>query len=139
MIWSVSTSARSSTEMGPDTTRIGSMSVTPADRPDCGLTGSTGPRPAGIVPDVDGVALDRRRGAHLGRDEVGAPAAALAALEVAVGCRGAALARLEDVRVHPQAHRAARRAPVEPGGAEHVVEPLGLGLRGHGLGAGDDH
>ena len=74
-----------------------------------------------------------------GRDEVRAPAAALAALEVAVRGRGAALAGLEDVGVHPQAHRAARGAPVEAGGAEDVVEPLGLGLRGHGLGARDDH
>src|SRR3712207_7027741 len=44
----------------------------------------------------DEVALDGGGGGHLGRDQVGAPAAALAALEVAVRGRGAALARLED-------------------------------------------
>ena len=66
-----------------------------------------------------------------GRDEVRAPAAALAALEVAVGGRGAALARLQDVRVHAQAHRAAGLAPVEAGGAEDLVEALRLGLRLH--------
>src|SRR4051812_39761758 len=119
MIWSVSTSARSSTLTWPEITRTGSMSVP--------------------LPDVDEAPLDRGRGRHLGREQVGAAAASLAALEVAVGGRGAALARAEDVRVHAQAHRAARRAPVEPGGAEHVVEALGLGLLAHLLGPGDDH
>ena len=74
-----------------------------------------------------------------GRDEVGAPAAALAALEVAVRGRGAALARLEDVGVHAQAHRAAGDAPVEAGGPEDLVEALRLGLRADLLRAGDDH
>ena len=91
------------------------------------------------LPDVDEMALDRGRGRHLRGDEVGAPAAALTALEVAVGGRGAALARLEDVRVHAQAHRAARGAPVEARGAEDLVEALALGLLGHLLGARDDH
>src|SRR3954471_19014925 len=68
-----------------------------------------------------------------------APAAALAALEVAVGGRSAALARGEDVRVHAQAHRAARGAPVEAGAAEDLVEALALGLRADLLGAGNDH
>ena len=45
----------------------------------------------------------------------------------------------EDVGVHAQAHGAARRAPVEAGRAEHAVQPLGLGLRAHLLGARDDH
>src|SRR4051795_13624709 len=68
-----------------------------------------------------------------------APAAALAALEVAVRGRGAALARGEDVRVHAQAHRAAGRAPVEAGVPEDRVQALLLGLRADLLGAGDDH
>ena len=50
-----------------------------------------------------------------GRDEVGAAAAALAALEVAVAGRRAALAGGELVGVHGQAHRAAGVPPVEPG------------------------
>src|SRR3954451_22271448 len=119
MIWSVSTSARRSAVTPPEITRTGSISVPP--------------------PDVDEVALDRRGGGHLRGHEVGAPAAALAALEVAVRGRGAALARLQDVRVHAQAHRAARGAPVEAGVAEDLVEALGFGLRRHLLGAGDDH
>jgi hypothetical protein len=54
---------------------------------------------------------------------------ALAALEIAVRGRGAALARLELVGIHRQAHRAARLAPLEAGLAEDLVQPLGLGLR----------
>src|SRR5436305_10137490 len=111
MIWSVSTSWRSSTEIGPAMLRMGSIRL-----------------PA---PDVDEVPLDGRRGGHLGRDEVRAPAAALTALEVAVRGGGAALAGREDVRVHPEAHRAAGRTPVEAGAAEDLVEALGLGLRLH--------
>src|SRR3954462_1857196 len=112
MIWSVSTSSRSSTLTGPSMTVMGSMArvlLAP-------------------VADVDEVALDRRGGGHLRRDEVRAPAAALAALEVAVRRRRAALAWLENVGVHAQAHRAARAAPVEAGGREDLVEPFGLGL-----------
>src|SRR5215204_6778686 len=124
MIWSVSTSARSSTLTPPETMRIGSMSATSAGGPG---------------PDVDETALDGGCGGHLGRDEVGAPAAALAPLEVAVRRGGAALARAQDVRVHAQAHRAAGRAPVEPGRGEDVVEALPLGLRGDLLGARHDH
>ena len=45
------------------------------------------------IADVDEVALDRGRCGHLRAHEVGAPALALAALEVAVRRRGAALAR----------------------------------------------
>src|SRR4051794_28473622 len=119
MIWSVSTSWRSSTEIGPAILCMGSM-WSPA-------------------PDVDEVALDRRRGGHLGRDEVRAPAAPLAALEVAVRGRRAALAGLEDVGVHAQAHRAPRAAPVEAGGLEDLVEALLLGLALHLHRAGDDH
>ena len=49
-----------------------------------------------------------------------------------------ALARRELVGVHGQAHRAARLPPVEAGGGEHPVEPLGLGLVLHGERAGHD-
>src|SRR3954469_3095390 len=119
MIWSVSTSERSSTETGPLIFVTGSMSVPP--------------------PDVDEVALDRRGRGHLRRDEVRSPTAPLAALEVAVARRGAALAGRERVRVHPEAHRAAGAAPVEPRGAEDLVEALLLGLRLHLLRPRNDH
>src|SRR3954454_11431067 len=119
MIWSVSMWSRSRTLTSPEISFTGSISLP--------------------LSDVDEVALDGGRGSHLGRDEVGAPAAALAPLEVAVGGRGAALARRQDVRVHAQAHRAARGPPVEPGGAEDLVEALLLRLEAHLLGARDDH
>src|SRR2546421_1855007 len=86
---------------------------------------------------VDEVALDRRRRRHLGRDEVRAAAAALAALEVSVRGRRAALARSEDVRVHAETHRASGAAPLEPGRAEDLVQPLCLGLHLHLLRPGD--
>src|SRR5437879_4674961 len=65
-------------------------------------------------------------------------AGALAAFEVAVRRRGAALARLEDVRVHAEAHRAAGAAPLEAGGEEDLVQTLLLGLAAHGRGARHD-
>ena len=89
--------------------------------------------------DVDEAALDGGGGGHLRGDEVGAPAAALAPLEVAVRGRGAALAGRERVRVHAEAHRAAGDAPVEPGRLEDLVEALPLGLGFDLLRAGHDH
>src|SRR4051795_5485560 len=120
MIWSVSASSRLRTETGPVIVSMAFIGSAP-------------------VADVDEVAFDGGCGGHLRADEVGAPAAALAPLEVAVRGRGAALARLEDVGVHAQAHRAARAAPVEAGGGEDLVEALGLGLLLHLHRAGHDH
>src|SRR3954465_11680056 len=121
MIWSVSTSSRMSVETGPLTVVKASMVL------------------LAPVANVDEPALDGGRGRHLGRDEVRAPATALAPLEVAVRGRGAALAGLEGVGVHPQAHRTAGAAPVEAGGAEDLVEALGLGLGLHLARPGDAH
>src|SRR2546421_2775071 len=66
MIWSVSTSSRSRALTPPWTIVVGSMSG----------------HLRGPVADVDEAALDGGGGRHLGRDQVGAPAPALAALEV---------------------------------------------------------
>jgi hypothetical protein len=74
------------------------------------------------------VAGDGGGGGHRRADQMGAAAGTLAAFEIAVGGRGAALARGEAVGVHGQAHRAARLAPLEPGGGEDLVQALGLGL-----------
>src|SRR5437763_11197833 len=93
MIWSVSTSARSSGQTMPVTFRNGSMSV-PL-------------RPRVELAHVHQVTRDRGGRGHLRADQMRAPALALPPLEVAVGGRGAALLRLEDVGVHSQAHRAA--------------------------------
>ncbi len=63
---------------------------------------------------------------------------ALAAFEIAVAGGGAALAGLEPVGVHRQAHAAAGLAPLEAGGPEHLVQPFLLGLSTHLLRTGDD-
>ena len=64
---------------------------------------------------------------------------ALTALEIAVRGRGAALAGLELVGVHGEAHRAAGLAPLEAGGEEDLVQPFGLGLLLHQARARHDH
>ena len=62
---------------------------------------------------------------------MGAAAAALAALEIAVAGRGAALARLQLVGVHRQTHRAACQTPLEPRVEENLRQPFRFGLRPH--------
>src|SRR5262249_26581048 len=91
------------------------------------------------IADVDEVACHGGRGGHFGANQVRTTALALAALEVAVRGRGAALARAQDVRIHAEAHRAAGLAPFEPGRLEDLVETLLLGLRLDQAGAWDDH
>src|SRR5512141_2574900 len=66
-----------------------------------------------------------------------APTFALAAFEVAVAGGRTALTRLQDVGVHPQAHRAAGAAPLEPRRAEDLVEALLLRLELDGDAAGN--
>src|SRR6266511_2088164 len=90
-------------------------------------------------PHVDQVAGDRRRRGHRRRHQVRAPARALPALEVAVRGRGAPFAWRQDVRVHPEAHRAAGVAPLEARCLEHRVQPLLLGRVLHRRRARDDH
>src|SRR3984885_8710328 len=80
------------------------------------------------VPHVDEPASDRGCCGHRGRYEMGAAFVALAALEIAVRGRGAALAGAKLVGVHRQAHRAAWLAPLEAGGEENPVQAFGLGL-----------
>src|SRR5262245_8745107 len=91
------------------------------------------------VANVDEMSGDRRRGRHRRRHQMRAPLEALTSLEVAVRGRGAALAWLELVRVHREAHRAARLAPVEARGLEDLVETLLLGLLFHQPRARHDH
>src|SRR4051812_8980268 len=74
------------------------------------------------VAHVDEVAGDRGRGGHRGRHQMGATLEALASLEVAVRGRGAALFRRQLVRVHREAHRAARLTPFEACLEEDLVE-----------------
>src|SRR4051812_26715945 len=70
---------------------------------------------------------------------MGAALVALTAFEVAVRGRGAALFRLELVRVHGEAHRAARLTPLEASLDEDLVEALGFRLLLHEAGARYDH
>src|SRR6266581_7451324 len=110
MIWSVSTLARSS-----GATRAFKM-----------VNRSIKSSP---LANVDEVPCDRRRCGHLRAHEVGPAARALPPFEIAVRGRSAALARLEPVRVHAQAHGAARFAPLEAGILEDPVKALVLRLR----------
>src|SRR5438067_6672911 len=108
MIWSVSTSARSRGAIRPETRLTGSMS---------GLH---------ELPHIDEVTGYRRRRGHRRAHQVGSTARSLPPPEVPVGGGGAALPGREDVRVHAEAHRAARAAPLEAGGLEHQIEPFVL-------------
>src|SRR6266508_1618917 len=111
MIWSVSTSARSS----------GSA------RPPMRVTLSI----SGEIRRQREAALHGGRGRDDGRDEVRTATGALTSFEVAVRRRRAALARTQHVRVHPEAHRAAGVAPLEASFAEDAVEALALRLLLH--------
>src|SRR5690606_30296617 len=111
IIWSVSTLTRSRG----------------ATRPSCRMNGSTGSLFLSAwrggaalhghldadLPDVHEMPVDGRSRRHLGTDQMGAAAPSLPALEIAVGRGGAPLAGHEDVRVHAEAHAAARFPPLE--------------------------
>src|SRR5712691_763744 len=72
--------------------------------------------------------MARNRGCrrHGRTHQMGASAAPLPSFEIAVGGRGAALARLQPVGIHRQAHRASRFAPFETGGEEDLVQAFGF-------------
>src|SRR5690606_20785203 len=115
MIWSVSTLARSSGATRP-------VWVVKAFI----VGSSSGFRQFAYI---DKMAGHRRCRGHRRAHQVGAATGALAALEIAVGGGRAMLAAAQLVRVHRQAHRAARLAPLEAGFDEHLVQALGFGLR----------
>src|SRR5437667_11745365 len=71
--------------------------------------------------------------------QVGAATTPLPALEVAVTGRGAPLARPQDVRVHAEAHRAARVAPFEAGLTKDRIQAFGFGLALDARRSWDDH
>src|SRR5689334_15765726 len=112
MIASVSTFSRSSGATRPVCTVNLSMTL-------CLLT---------QFANIDEMAFDGGRGSHRGAHEMRAPACTLTALEVAVRRRRAALARLQTIGVHREAHRAARLAPFETGVGEHLVEAFAFRL-----------
>src|SRR5258708_35688111 len=121
------------------------MEATSGEGP-AGIT--LGPLPAtGIIdlshsfplPHIDKATRDGCRCRHRGRHQVGATLVTLAAFEVAVGGRSAALARLELVRVHGQAHGTTRLAPFEASLDEDLVEAFGLRLLFDDTGTRHDH
>ena len=77
-------------------------------------------------------------GGHGRADEMGAAARPLTALEVAVAGAGRALAGLELVGVHGQAHAASRLPPFGAGLLEDAVQAFRLGLVSDRLAAGHD-
>src|SRR6266851_2397736 len=79
------------------------------------------------VADIHKMPGDGGGSGHRRADEVGAPAASLAALEVAVAGGGAAFAFGELVAVHGDAHTATRLTPLETGVAEDVGQSFLLG------------
>src|SRR5882757_6039044 len=91
------------------------------------------------LPDIDKVPRDCRCRRHGRRYQMGAALKALAALEIAVRGRGAALFGVELVGIHRQTHRAARLAPVESGFDEDLVEAFGFRLFLHEPRARHDH
>src|SRR5260370_14686553 len=76
---------------------------------------------------------------HDRADEMGAAVFALAAFEIAIAGAGAALMRRENVGIHPDAHAAARVAPLENGGGKNFVAAFFLGLRLYRARATDAH
>src|SRR5712691_10310675 len=106
MIWSVSTLARSSGATSPFSAVNFSISASFSS-------------PLAHVDEVPG---DRCRGRHFRAHQMSPSARPLPALEIAVGGRGTALARLEAVGVHGETHRAPRLAPLEPGVPEDAVQ-----------------
>src|ERR1700754_4101637 len=88
------------------------------------------------LPDVDKMSGNRRRRRHRRRNQMRAAFKSLAALEIAVRGRGAALFRGQLVGIHRKAHRAARFAPFESGLDEDLVEAFGFCLFLHDARAG---
>src|SRR5262245_48489554 len=95
----------------------------------------------GVAPraDVDEVAFERGSCCHRWRDQMRAALVALTAFEVAVRGRSTALAGLQLIGVHAEAHGAAGLTPFESGVQEDLVETLGLGLLFDETRAGNDH
>jgi hypothetical protein len=85
------------------------------------------------------MAVHGRRGRHGWADQMGASARTLTTFEVAVAGGGTALARLQAVSVHGQAHGATRLAPLKACGLEDFVQPFTFGLRLDQTRAGHDH
>src|SRR5258708_13360196 len=100
MIWSGATVTRSSG----------------ATRPRCTVKGFIACPSALKLPiaNVGEVTSDGRRGRHHRANQVSPPTAPLTPFKIAIAGGGAALSRLQNVRIHSKAHRASRLAPLKP-------------------------
>src|SRR6185369_7800820 len=78
------------------------------------------------LPDIREVSLNRCRRRHHRTHEVRAPAASLPPFKVSIARRRAPFTRLQDIRVHPQTHRAPCLAPFETRLVENAIETLAL-------------
>src|SRR5258706_10446786 len=116
MIWSVSTFTRSSGATRPRCVRKGFMGRT-------SLSSSLGSLEF-PVPNIREVPRNRRRRRHHGTDEMCPPTPTLPPFEIAVAGRGATLARLQNVGIHAQTHRASRLAPLESRVQKNPVQPF---------------
>src|SRR6516225_1914598 len=101
-----------------------------------GMTNESGIELSIPLAHVDEMSGDCCRRGHGRRHEMGAALVALAAFEIAVRCRRAALAGRELVGIHGKTHRAAGLAPFEASIDENLVEAFRLRLRFDEPGAG---
>src|ERR1019366_7934625 len=110
MIWSVSTFSRYSGATTPRCLRIGSIALIP------------------ILPaaNVDETSSHGCGCSGCGTDQVSPAFSALAAFEVAVAGRSAALLGGEYVGIHAETHRASRLAPLRARIFENAIESLGF-------------
>src|ERR1044072_7984146 len=85
------------------------------------------------------VSLDRRCRSHHRTDEMRAAAAALASLEVAITRRRAALTGLQNISIHPEAHRTPSLTPLKSRLVKNPIEPLAFRRALHLLRSGHHH
>src|ERR1043165_3533837 len=78
------------------------------------------------VPNVREVSLDRRCRRHHRTDKVCAPPASLSSFKVSVTRRSTALARLQNIGIHPETHRTSRLAPLKPSFIENAIQSFTL-------------
>src|SRR5580658_1836828 len=79
------------------------------------------------IPDIGEVPCNRRRRRHHGTHQMRSPTASLSPFEIAVAGGSAALARLQNVRIHSQTHGASRFTPLKPCVQKNTVQSLLLG------------
>src|ERR1017187_2610915 len=91
------------------------------------------------VPYIRKMPFNRCGCRHRGTDQMRPSPAALPAFEISIAGRSAALARLKDVGIHAEAHRAARFKPLKTGIDENAVQPFLLSGVLDGLRTGDNH